>query len=94
MDMQALKVIAAKDVVIKALTGKHFSICDIDKALQLLGVPCCCQDSYAILSTVHCVDYVTMNPVIREQVPTLVKNVFGTFSAVKDCVPNQIVVVK
>jgi hypothetical protein len=91
MDMNALKVIAAKDVVVKTMTNKHFSVCDIRTALELIGKPCACQDSMLILSSVHCVDYTAMNPVIRELIPELVKKVFGFSHSMQSHIPTQIV---
>ena len=90
MDMKELKIIAAKDIVVKTMTDTYFSVCDIRKALDLLGTPCACQDSMLILASVHCVSYTAMNPIIRENIPKLVKKVFGFSHNMQSHIPTQV----
>ena len=51
--------------------NQHFSVCDLDKAIKLVGcVPP--QRDYDRLQALHCVDYSDMAPLLREQFPDMV----------------------
>ena len=49
--------------VVKMLSGKHFSICDLDAIAKAIGRESALAGrDYAALRTVHCVDWADMGP--------------------------------
>lgn len=53
--------------VAKLLTGNHFSICDLDTLLKVVGKPAGGRD-YEALRALHCVDWRTMGEPLAAQV--------------------------
>jgi hypothetical protein len=59
-NLEALKI-----AIKKLFTDSHFSICTIDKLLEMrLIIPN--KENYKIMSSVHCVDYKEMSPEFRQ----------------------------
>lgn len=55
--------------VVKMLSGKHFSICDLDAIAKAIGRESALAGrDYAALRTVHCVDWADMGPELATQV--------------------------
>lgn len=67
---------AAKIALQKLLHGKHFSICDFDKIAKLLGVQVGGKD-YEALNALHCIEYATMSPSLRQGVEEKVFELLG-----------------
>lgn len=55
----------------KLLNGRHFSICDLDKILDIVGGRQS-GEAYKLLHALHCVDYTAMNQELRNRIPALV----------------------
>jgi hypothetical protein len=66
-----LKQMAAIAALNKMMKQGHFSICTIDSVGKALGVSVQCE-SYSILSTLHCVDFLDMPPELRSAIPELI----------------------
>lgn len=75
--MSDIKVLAAEAALQKMLKGGHFSICTIDKIVEMLSIKPA-REEYDILSTLHCVDYNQMQPELLEQLPTLIMRVLDS----------------
>lgn len=60
--------IAAAEVSARELfEGKHFSICELDKLIKLVGcIPD--QKDYQALQCLHCIDWAAMSPRLRAMV--------------------------
>lgn len=60
-----------KQAVQKLFEERHFSVCDLDKVIKLVGAR---QggEAYKLLSALHCVDYAKMDPELRARIPKLV----------------------
>lgn len=65
------KQLVVKQAVKKLFEDRHFSICTLDRAIDLIGAR---QggEAYKMLHTLHCVDYDKMPPELREKIPHLV----------------------
>lgn len=62
-DLSEFQQRAAAVAVTKLLTGKHFSICDLDAIAQTIGrKSAMAGQDYAALRALHCVDWVDMGP--------------------------------
>lgn len=68
-ETRQLVVMQAVEHLFKA---RHFSICQIDKVLELTGATRR-SEAYGQLSALHCVDYADMAPELRERLPHLVR---------------------
>lgn len=55
----------------KLLNDRHFSICALDKVLEIVGGRQS-GEAYKLLGALHCVDYTAMPPELRERIPALV----------------------
>lgn len=75
--MSDIKVLAAEAALQKMLKGGHFSICTIDKIVDMLSIKPA-REEYDILRTLHCVDYNQMQPELLEHLPTLIMRVLDT----------------
>lgn len=71
--MNKLKELAAITALNHMMKGGHFSICTVDSVAEMLGVNCRGMEAYAILRTVHCIDFGKMPPELREAVPQLIR---------------------
>lgn len=69
--MSDLKKMAALTALNKMMRDSYFSICTFDNAAKLLGIhpPA---EQYAILRTLHCVDWAAMPSALRDSVPRLI----------------------
>lgn len=88
-----LKELAALTALNNMMQKGHFDICCVRNVGELLGVDPKEHPSFAILQTLHCVDYAKMPPPLREAIPSLVQDCLGVsptfqFTSVK---PGQIV---
>lgn len=91
--MPDLKELAALTALNNMMQKGHFDICCVRNVGELLGVDPKGHPSFAILQTLHCVDYAKMPPPLREAIPSLVQDCLGVsptfqFTSVK---PGQIV---
>lgn len=60
---------AAAAAVTKMLTGKHFSICDLDAIAATIGrKQALAGQDYAALRSVHCMDWTDMGPDLARMV--------------------------
>lgn len=60
----------------KMFAGGHFSICTIDKCLEILGIPRGGK-TYGLLSALHCVDFAQMDKALAAQVPSMIGEVLN-----------------
>lgn len=72
--MSQLQLMAAEAALQSMLSGKHFSICTIDKITEMLGIKPD-KEAYSILATLHCIDYNTMRRELLEALPDLIHKV-------------------
>lgn len=68
--IKRLTIQAALD---KLLSQSHFSICDLDRIMELIGSRK--NEAYAVLHTLHCVHYDKMDARLRQQIPSLINEV-------------------
>lgn len=68
-ETRQLVVMQAVEHLFKA---RHFSICQIDRVLELTGGSSR-SEAYSQLSALHCIDYADMAPELRERLPHLVR---------------------
>lgn len=62
-DLTEFQQRAAAVAVVKMLSGKHFSVCDLDAIADTMGrKPFMSGKDYAALRAVHCVDWQDMGP--------------------------------
>lgn len=78
--MEDLKKMAALTALNNMLASSHFSICTIDAVAKMLNVQCR-NDAYAILSTLHCIDFAKMPDELRAKVPDLIQECPGVAPA-------------
>lgn len=72
MDTNNIKQQALEALLNKMFSGRSFSVCDLDKAGDLIGVnPGACQH-YKTLNALHCVNFADMNEELRQSLPLLV----------------------
>lgn len=81
-----LKMMAAQTALKDMLSDKSFSICTVDKIIEMLGRhpdP----SSYKVLSTLHCIKYRDMPTELLQRLPDLLCNCLGEGSrpAITDC---------
>lgn len=69
-----LKLLAAQAALTKMVSQSYFSICSIDKIVEMLGVKPD-REAYAILSALHCVDYNQMPPELFQELPNLIARI-------------------
>jgi hypothetical protein len=55
----------------KLLDARHFSICELDKILEIIGSRQS-GEAYKLLSALHCINYSDMNQELRDRIPLLV----------------------
>jgi hypothetical protein len=67
----ATKRMVLQTAITKLFNAKHFSICDIDAMLDVLDVSRN-SEAYALLRTLHCIDYTEMPSELKRQLPQLV----------------------
>lgn len=85
----------AANILNRMMIGAHLSICDIDKAAKLLGVPET-GDTYEKLRKLHCVAWSDMPKALRDQVPALINELLGSdqyhfaFSAPRQAEPVDV----
>lgn len=94
-----LKELAALTALNNMMGKGHFDICCVRDVGALLGVDPKAHPSFAILQTLHCVDYAKMPPQLRDAIPGLVQDCLGvspTFQftsvrpgAIVDLTPRQ-----
>lgn len=72
--MSQLKLMAAEAALKKMVQSSHFSICTIDTIAQMMDLKPD-RDAYAILRTLHCVDYNQMSPELLQALPELIATV-------------------
>lgn len=72
--MSDLQVMAAEAALKKMVDSSHFSICTLDKIIEMMGVKPD-REAYRILSTLHCVDYNQMRPELLQALPDLIATV-------------------
>ncbi len=72
--MSQLQLMAAEAALKKMLSDKHFSICTMDKIVDMLGIKPD-KEAYDILSTLHCIDYSAMRRELLEALPDLIHRV-------------------
>jgi len=65
---------AAEAALQKMLSDKHFSICTMDRIIDMLGIKPD-KEAYSILSTLHCIDYNAMRRELIEALPDLIHRV-------------------
>lgn len=74
--MNDLQVMAARAALKKMLSDGYFSICTVDKILKMTGgVPN--REDYDVLSTLHCVHYMDMEPELLRGLPLLIQRVLS-----------------
>ena len=56
-----------KTALNKMFSGKHFSICDLDRIGEILNVHPSQHPNYRFLSALHCVGFADMDKVILDQ---------------------------
>jgi hypothetical protein len=61
-----------KQLIKKMFSGSHFSICDLDKLGDMLGVSVKAHKNYRFLSALHCVDFSDMDESITSQLESRV----------------------
>ena len=66
-----LKLMAAQAALHKMLAGSSFSICTMDRIIEMMGIKPN-RDAYEILHTLHCVNYNQMPAKLLEQLPDLI----------------------
>lgn len=78
----SIKLLAAQAALQKMLSGSHFSICTMDRIIEMMGLKPD-REAYDILHTLHCVDYNQMPAELIEELPTLIHRVLAspTFEA-------------
>lgn len=74
--MEDLKKLAAMTALNKLMRDGHFSICTLDSVAKMMNVVTG-GESYAILRSIHCVDYADMPQELREAIPQLISDVLG-----------------
>jgi hypothetical protein len=57
---------------VKLFEQRHFSICDVDTLMKLLGTNAH-TSAYTQLRALHCVNYADMPPALRQRIPHLVR---------------------
>ncbi|MGM3410597.1 hypothetical protein [Ralstonia holmesii] len=68
-DMTEFQQRAAAAAVTKMLTGKHFSICDLDSIAETMGrKSALAGQDYAALRAVHCMHWADMGPDLSRMV--------------------------
>jgi len=72
--MSQLQLMAAEAALQKMLSDKHFSICTMDRIIDMLGIKPD-KEAYSILSTLHCIDYNAMRRELIEALPDLIHRV-------------------
>ena len=76
---------AAAVALVKMLSGKHFSICDLDKLADLLGRRSSCGGpDYKALQNLHCVDFSDMGPELTHQVRKKCIEILGLSTVITD----------
>jgi hypothetical protein len=60
-----------KQAVQKLFESGHFSICQLDKVLEVVGARQS-GEAYRMLNALHCVDFGKMDPDLRARIPQLV----------------------
>ncbi|QDP52112.1 MAG: hypothetical protein Unbinned706contig1000_56 [Prokaryotic dsDNA virus sp.] len=56
-----------EQLIKKMFSGDHFSICDLDKLGEMMGVSVKSHQNYKFLSALHCVDFCDMDSTITSQ---------------------------
>jgi hypothetical protein len=70
--MDDIKQLAAITALNKMMSEGHFSICTIDTITKMLGItpeP----EAYAVLRTLHCIDYTAMPRDLYARLPDLIQ---------------------
>lgn len=62
----------------KMMRSSFFSICEIDRLGEMLGVPVRSTQAYKLLYPLHCMHWDQMPNEVREAVPGLIKECLGT----------------
>lgn len=63
--------------ITRLFSERHFSICRLDEVMELTGAHKS-SDAYRLLRPLHCVDYASMDPALRDRVPLLVREALLT----------------
>jgi hypothetical protein len=77
MEELSLSQMAVMTALNEMLSSSHFNICTIDKCADILRVPVKGNESYKILSALHCIDYAKIPQQLRGQIPSLIKECLG-----------------
>ncbi len=85
-----IKLLAAQAALQKMLSSSHFSICTIDRIIEMMGLKPD-REAYEILHTLHCVDYNQMPSELVDELPTLIHRVLASpsFEASRLNIINQ-----
>jgi predicted ester cyclase len=76
-----LKQLSALTSLNHMMRGGHFSICTIDAVGELLGIEPRGSDAYRVLRPLHCIDWNSMPPQLRDAVPGLINECLGVAPA-------------
>ena len=74
------KRLVVEAAINRLFSERFFSICTLDSVLDTLQVSQK-SDAYRLLRTLHCVDYCTMSPELREKLPHLVREALTPVTA-------------
>jgi len=74
--MTYLEELAAQAALNKMFRGGYFSICTLDDVLKM-GSIIPDRKAYAILHTLHCVDFKDMPDELRSEIPELIRQCLG-----------------
>lgn len=64
------RTLFVQEALNQLFTKSHFDICLLREILEIVGKPR--GPAYALLSTMHCVNYSAMRPEVREAIPRLI----------------------
>lgn len=65
-----VKRLVVQQSIKKLLTDRHFSICTLDTAMEIVGAQR--NNAYTLLRALHCVDYAAMDKELLASIPHLV----------------------
>jgi len=84
-----LRVMAAEVALNKMFSGRHFDICAVREACEVMGATLT-PDAEAILRPLHCVNWDQIPPAIKDEIPHLLKESFQRSQIVRGMVQDII----